>query len=74
MNAIAEKSAGFVWCLKDDSGNATGFKAEGDPREIYNLSVWERAEDLEFYIWNTVIAASCTVGINGLCRGNSPIS
>lgn len=54
VNAIAEKSAGFVWRLKDDSGNATGFKAEGDPREIYNLSVWERAEDLEFYIWNTV--------------------
>ena len=54
VNAVAERSAGFVWRLKDESGNATGFQRDGDPREIYNLSVWERAEDLEFYIWNTV--------------------
>ena len=54
VNAIAERSPGFVWRMKDESGNATGIKGEGDPREIYNLSVWERAEDLEFYIWNTV--------------------
>ena len=54
VNAIAERSPGFVWRLKDESGNATGIKGVGDPREIYNLSVWERAENLEFYIWNTV--------------------
>ena len=54
VNAIAERSPGFVWRLKDESGNATGIKGAGDPREIYNLSVWERAENLEFYIWNTV--------------------
>jgi len=54
VNAVAEKSPGFVWRLKDETGNATGIKGDGDPREIYNLSVWERAEDLEFYIWNTV--------------------
>ena len=54
VNAIAERSPGFVWRLKDESGNAIGFKRAGDPREIYNLSVWERAQDLEFYIWKTV--------------------
>ena len=54
VNAIAERSPGFVWRLKDESGNATGIKGEGDPRGIHNLSAWERAEDLEFYIWNTV--------------------
>ena len=54
VNATAERSPGFVWRLKDESGNATGFKRDGDPREISNLSVWECAEDLEFYIWNTV--------------------
>ena len=54
VNAIAERSPGFVWRLKDESGNAIGFKRDGDPREIYNLSVWERAQDLEFYIWKTV--------------------
>ena len=50
VNAIAERSPGFVWRLKDESGNAIGFKRDGDPREIYNLLVWERAQDLEFYI------------------------
>ena len=43
VNAIAERSPGFVWRLKDESGNAIGFKRAGDPREIYNLSVWKRA-------------------------------
>ena len=54
VNAIAERSPGFVWRLKDESGNAIGFKRDGDPPEIYNLSVSERAQDQEFYIWNTV--------------------
>ena len=39
VNAIAERSPRFVWRLKDESGNAIGFKRDGDPREIYNLSV-----------------------------------
>ena len=54
VNSIAERPLGVVWRLKDESGNAIGFKRDGAPREIYNLSVWERAQDLEFYIWNTV--------------------
>ena len=54
VNAIAERSPGFVWRLKDESGNAIGFKRAGEPREIYKLSDWERAQDLEFYFWNTV--------------------
>ena len=39
VNAIAERSPRFVWRLKDESGNAIGFKRDGDPSEIYNLSV-----------------------------------
>ena len=54
VNAIAERSRGFVWRLQDESGNATGFKRDGDPRRISNLSVWETAADLEFYVRNTV--------------------
>ena len=48
VNAIAERSPGFVYRLKDESGNATRFKRDGDPREIYNLSVWERQQEMEF--------------------------
>ena len=54
INAIAERSPGFVWRLKDDSGNATGIKVSDDPRVIVNLSVWENAESLEHFVWNTV--------------------
>ena len=39
VNAIAEQSPGFVWRLKDERGNAIRLKRDGDPREIYNLSV-----------------------------------
>ena len=39
VNAIAERSPRFVWRLKDESGNAIGFKRDGDPPEIYYLSV-----------------------------------
>ena len=54
VNAIADRSPGFVWRLQDEAGNATSFNREGDPRQISNMSVWESDADLEFYIWNTV--------------------
>ena len=41
VNAIAERSKGFVWRLKDDSGNATNFRPFTDPNMLVNLSVWE---------------------------------
>lgn len=54
INALAERSKGFVWRLKGDNGNATEITFESDPSLIVNLSVWESAEDLEDFVWNTV--------------------
>jgi hypothetical protein len=54
VNAIAERSDGFIWRLKDDSGNATNFRPFSDPDMAVNLSVWRDAESLEHYVWNTV--------------------
>jgi hypothetical protein len=54
VNGIAERSEGFVWRLKDDTGNATSIKAFDDPRVIINVSVWESIEALERYVWQTV--------------------
>jgi hypothetical protein len=54
VNAVAERSQGFVWRLKDDSGNSTGIKAYKDPLVLINMSVWESAEALERYVWQTV--------------------
>lgn len=54
VNAIAERSDGFVWRLKDESGNATAIRPFPDANMALNLSVWRDAESLEHYVWNTV--------------------
>src|SRR6202030_3511838 len=36
VNAIAERSEGFVWRLKDETGNATNIRAFDDPRMAVN--------------------------------------
>ncbi len=54
VNAAAERSPGFVWRLKDESGTAASIQTTGDPRFIVNLSVWETPADLEHFVWNTI--------------------
>lgn len=58
VNAVAERSPGFVWRLKDDEeGNATQIRFPGEEDEgrlIVNMSVWESPEALENFVWNTV--------------------
>ena len=54
VNALAERSTGFVWRLKDDSNNATSILVTPDPSFLINLSVWETPERLEQFVWNTV--------------------
>jgi hypothetical protein len=54
VNDLAERSNGFVWRLKDESGNATNFRPFSDPQMAVNLSVWESVEALERYVYLTV--------------------
>jgi len=55
INALAERSPGFVWRYQDDSGNATNTRPYADdPRIAINMSVWENVEALEKYVWQTV--------------------
>lgn len=54
VNAIAERSPGFVWRLMEEAGNALSVQAFDDPRLIVNMSVWETPEHLEHFVWNTV--------------------
>jgi hypothetical protein len=57
INALAERSPGFVWRLKDDvAGNAMDLQVDEDPALIPNLSVWESVEDLERFTFGTVHA------------------
>ena len=54
VNALAESSDGFVWRLKDASGNATQISAYEDPLTILNMSVWASPEALYEYVYKTV--------------------
>ncbi len=54
VNAIAERSPGFVWRLQDEGGDATNFRFPGDDRTLVNMSVWETADALRHYVFNTL--------------------
>ena len=54
VNAIAEASAGFVWRLKDDSGNATAIRVFDDPNMALNLAVWESVEQLAAFAYRNM--------------------
>ncbi len=54
VNALAERSQGFVWRFKDETGNATNTRV-GDDYAV-NLSVWETPEALEAFVFRTVHA------------------
>src|SRR5215470_16751607 len=54
VNAIAERSAGFIWRYIDESGNATNTRPYADPRIIINISVWESVDALGRFVWQTV--------------------
>lgn len=51
VNALAEKSEGFVWRLKDESGNATDLSFYDDPMIIINMSVWESVDLLKQFVY-----------------------
>ena len=57
INALAERSPGFVWRLKEETtGNATEIPVGDDATMIPNLSVWESVADLERFTFGTVHA------------------
>ena len=53
INALAEASEGFVWRLKDETGNATSIAAYDDPAIIVNMSVWTSPEALYAFAYQT---------------------
>ncbi|MDJ0950804.1 MAG: DUF3291 domain-containing protein [Alphaproteobacteria bacterium] len=53
INGLAERSPGFVWRLKDESGNATDIQFTDDPNLIVNMSVWESPEVLFEFVYRT---------------------
>jgi hypothetical protein len=56
INAIADRSPGFVWRLQTDAGNATYFRPYDDDRILVNMSVWEDLESLKAYVYQSAHA------------------
>jgi hypothetical protein len=57
INALAERSPGFVWRLQTPAGNATYFRPyPEDDRILINMSVWESIPALRQYVYKTAHA------------------
>jgi hypothetical protein len=55
INALAERMPGFVWRLKDKNGaSAMALRWPGDPAMSVSMSVWESAEALGKFVFQTV--------------------
>ena len=54
INALADRSPGFVWRLQTEAGNATYLRPYEDERILFNLSVWETVESLRDYVYRSV--------------------
>lgn len=53
INALADASAGFIWRLQDDGGNATDVQLTPDPLLIVNMSVWLEAAALFDFVYRS---------------------
>lgn len=52
INALAERSPGFVWRLETDDGDATALRPLGDST-LVNMSVWENVAALNHYVYKS---------------------
>ncbi|HWW60983.1 MAG TPA: DUF3291 domain-containing protein, partial [Thermoanaerobaculia bacterium] len=56
INALADRSPGFVWRLQTDEGDATYLRPYEDDRILFNLSVWDSVDALKTYVYKTAHA------------------
>jgi hypothetical protein len=52
INALAERYPGYVWRLRDESGDATALRPF-DPDVIVNLTVWETVQALQDFTYRS---------------------
>ena len=53
INALAERTPGFVWRLQTEEGNATAIRPFPDENVAVNMSVWRDVESLGKYVYNS---------------------
>jgi hypothetical protein len=52
INALAERSPGFVWRLQTEEGDATALRPLGEDT-LVNVSVWKDVESLNKYVYGS---------------------
>ena len=57
VNALAERSPGFVWRFQTADGNATAERPFDDDTILVNFSTWESVEALSDYVYRSDHAA-----------------
>jgi hypothetical protein len=53
INALAERSAGFVWRLQTEEGDATAIRPFENQNMLLNMSVWRDVESLNKYVYSS---------------------
>jgi hypothetical protein len=53
INALAERSPGFVWRLPTEDGDATAIRPFADETMLVNMSVWRDVESLNSYVYSS---------------------
>jgi len=53
INAIADATAGFVWRLQTEDGDATAIRPFADDDLLVNMSVWESIDALYEYVYRS---------------------
>lgn len=53
INALADRSPGFVWRLQTEAGNAIAIRPFSDERMAINMSVWESLDALQQFVYRS---------------------
>jgi len=54
INALAERTPGFVWRLQGEDGASSSYvRAFEDERMLINMSIWESLESLRQYVYRS---------------------
>ena len=56
INALAERSPGFVWRLQTPDGNATAIRPFANENMLINMSVWQDADSLRKFVYRSAHA------------------
>jgi len=56
INALADKSPGFVWRLQEDEDESTANHSTEDDMLLVNLSVWESLDSLQNFVYESAHA------------------